>query len=154
MFLWSWVEITSHMKVVLTALFMHMRLLVLSVWQLVTVISEGKDRGAWFLRALNLSIISRNKYVQYLIKAAVVITVISILFPHGCLCQLWSNYWNEQTSTFTPTGKRWPQGSQSKLCSELVAAGVAWLWQCTCVVGATVTVYLDNSQGGQAGSER
>lgn len=111
-------EIISHMKVFLASFFMHMWLfkLMLSVWQLVTVISEGKASGARCLRALNVFAISQNKYVHYLIKAAVVITVISSLFPRGCLCQLWSNYWNKQTSTVTPTGQQWPQGSPWNWC--------------------------------------
>lgn len=76
--------------------------------------------------------ISHNKFSKLLIGAKVAVAVISVLFPHGCLCRPWSNYWTKQTSRIrSHWGTLTSEGHHRTGCCEPVGRGR--LWGCSCV---------------------
>lgn len=108
----------------------------------------------------NKNITAQNKCIQALIGAAVVITVISSLFPHGRRDQIIEMSRHPDP---LPLGRRWPPGWGRGVTIKLVAAsrrrgGRGGLWWCNCATGVfwltALTVHLDNSQGGRARGER
>lgn len=95
--------------------------------------------------------ISRNKFSKSLIRAKVAVAVISVLFPHGCHCQPWSNYWTRQTSRIHSHWGTLTAGGHNRTgCCEPVGRGRLWGCSCAAVVAGCQCTWTIGREAGPA----